>query len=199
MRLVKSLIISAALVAALYQGLSALAATTAKSIATIDLPLPKLATKPSYTEKELYCVARTVYGEARGESDYGKHLVAMVIINRAISSRKQSSLCQITSAPNQFVGAGVSVSLNNEAAFRSFMRSVDISRETLDRYVYYPTEEKALLYFHSNLRDPHWVRGHAFAFQEGRHRFFKGRIVFNESWIGRVRDRCGSSGCLSQR
>lgn len=177
MKLAKRLIFSAVLVTALYQGLSALASTHAKSTITIDLPLPQLKAESAYTEKELYCVARTVYGEARGESDYGKHLVAMVIVNRAMRSKKQVSLCQITSAPNQFAGAGVNVSLNNEAAFKSFMRAVDISRETLDRYVYYPTEEKTLLYFHSHLRDPDWLRGHPYALQEGRHRFFKDRVI----------------------
>lgn len=158
--------------------LSVSAPSSAKSTTTVFLPVPDIVSTPAYTERELYCVARTVFGEARGESVYGKHLVAMVIVNRAIRSSGPTSLCAVTSAKSQFAGAEVSLDLNTPGKFSAFMECVQVARKTLENYVYFPTEEKDILYFHSYPNDPDWLRNYAFAFQEGKHRFFKNPIAF---------------------
>lgn len=54
------------------------------------------------TENELNMIAKTVYGEARGQDDIEKAAVIWCILNRVDSSR--SSIASVITTPNQFVG-----------------------------------------------------------------------------------------------
>lgn len=51
---------------------------------------------------EVVCMARTIQGEAGGESTAGKEAVAQVILNR--SKRQNRSICQIVQQKGQFYG-----------------------------------------------------------------------------------------------
>jgi spore germination cell wall hydrolase CwlJ-like protein len=53
---------------------------------------------------QVRCMADTVYGEARGESEIGQALVAQTILNRATASRWPASLCGVVRQPRQFDG-----------------------------------------------------------------------------------------------
>lgn len=56
------------------------------------------------SDKDLGCVASTVYGEARGESEIGQALVAQTILNRTSDSRWPDSPCAVVGQHLQFTG-----------------------------------------------------------------------------------------------
>ena len=48
-----------------------------------------------HKEKELYCLAKNIYHEARGEPHLGKLAVAQVTLNRVNSKRWGSTVCEV--------------------------------------------------------------------------------------------------------
>ena len=54
--------------------------------------------QPKINAREAKCLATTIYGEARGESIYGKLAVAYTVINRAVST----TICKVVLAPYQY-------------------------------------------------------------------------------------------------
>lgn len=57
-------------------------------------------------EKEVECLAKTIYFEARGETELGKIAVARVVINRSTDPRFPNSVCkvvhQVHTQPNKY-------------------------------------------------------------------------------------------------
>lgn len=142
---------------------------------TIQISVPPLSgpeSKP-YTEDELYCLARVVFGEAKGESGRGKQLVAMVVVNRALSSEYAGDLCKVVQQDQQFHGYSASMNLAVKGDFDAFIHSYNVARETLNRYVYAPNAEKDILFFHADYVRPSWARSMERAFVEGRHIFYR--------------------------
>jgi len=52
---------------------------------------------PSYTQKDVGCMAEAIYFEARGESIAGQTAVGLVILKRAKSGRYPTSVCNVIS------------------------------------------------------------------------------------------------------
>lgn len=126
----------------------------------------------SYTVEELWCVARTVYGEARGESDYGKRLVALTIINRSV--KKGVSFCNIVNAPGQFAGAEAYPSFYSIKNKKEYVNCLEISKATIENYTDASSDEKAIYYFHSRVDNPSWASPSTLTFHEGGHKFYSG-------------------------
>lgn len=53
-------------------------------------------------EKQIDCLAKNIYFEARGEPIKGQIAVAQVVLNRLDSDDYPSNICQIVYQPNQF-------------------------------------------------------------------------------------------------
>lgn len=64
--------------------------------------VPVNATQAGYSNKELDCMARNLYHEARGESERGMIMVAEVTINRTEHKGFPSTICGVVYAPNAF-------------------------------------------------------------------------------------------------
>jgi spore germination cell wall hydrolase CwlJ-like protein len=56
-------------------------------------------------EREIDCLAKTIYHEARGESEIGKKAIAVVIMNRVNSPEFPNSICHVVYEPGQFTWA----------------------------------------------------------------------------------------------
>jgi N-acetylmuramoyl-L-alanine amidase len=54
------------------------------------------------TKKEIECLAKTIYHEARGEPEIGKKAVAIVLMNRAKSADFSNSICRVVLEEGQF-------------------------------------------------------------------------------------------------
>lgn len=56
----------------------------------------------SSTDREIDCLARNVYYEARGESKRGQLAVALVTLNRTEDARFPNTICGVVFQKNQF-------------------------------------------------------------------------------------------------
>lgn len=115
-------------------------------VPVVGLLHPSLIKTVSAAEEK--CLAVTVYGEARGESEKGQIAVAYTVLNRA----KNKSLCQVALAPKQYsifnnnpelVAAAKSQHIEprqqNPIDQRSWERAVKVSRLVMQGLVPDPT------------------------------------------------------------
>lgn len=54
--------------------------------------------------RDIQCIASTVYGEARGESELGQALVAQTIVNRVRDPRWPDDACAVVGQHRQYAG-----------------------------------------------------------------------------------------------
>ena len=109
---------------------------------------------------EMDCLAKTVYFEARGESEKGQRAVAAVVLNRVKSSRFPDTICEVvhqggTSARDcQFSWwcDGLSDQPKDEKAWEHV---VAIAREMIGGS---PDPTNGALYFHETHVTPSWRR-----------------------------------------
>lgn len=119
-------------------------------------------------------LARTIYGEARGEDDTGRRAVAHVIINRwRHGSRKDHSIAAACLRWRQFSA------WNEDDPNRAKMESVMIDSATFRRCVvsaFTAIDEddftKRALHYHTRGVEPSWSQGHEPCFQTTGHLFF---------------------------
>jgi spore germination cell wall hydrolase CwlJ-like protein len=56
------------------------------------------------TPAEITCLAQTIHGEARGESQKGQEAVGQVVINRTRSPKFPNTICAVVRQRHQFSG-----------------------------------------------------------------------------------------------
>ncbi|WP_244832405.1 cell wall hydrolase [Caballeronia sp. TF1N1] len=137
-------------------------------------------TYPTYTDADLDTVARTLWGEARGESKTGKIAVAWVIKNRVLSpvvwwGKDYASVCR---AKYQF-----SCWNSNDPNFPFLAGEREIPKSE-----YLECEDAALLvlanyqpditlgathYYAKSIKAPAWTKGAVKTVTVGSHFFFK--------------------------
>lgn len=66
------------------------------TLVTRDIPTT------SFTEKEVLCLAKNIYHEARGESYKGQLAVAVVTLNRVNSKKYSNNICDVVYERKQF-------------------------------------------------------------------------------------------------
>jgi spore germination cell wall hydrolase CwlJ-like protein len=76
-------------------------------------------TQSNSVEKEIDCLARAIYHEARGESEIGKKAVAIVTINRVNNSMFPNSICRVINEPGQFSWNRMKVRIDDFNLFMS--------------------------------------------------------------------------------
>src|SRR5262245_54546256 len=107
---------------------------------------------------ELDCLAKTIYFEARGESEKGQRAVAAVVLNRVRSSRFPDTICDVVhqggtaSRDCQFSWwcDGLSDKPKDRKAWE---RAVAIARDVINGA---PDPTKGALYFHETHVSPSW-------------------------------------------
>ena len=109
------------------------------------------------TTREIRCLARAIYYEARGEPLSGQIAVAEVIIARSEDRRWRKNLCDIIRMPYQFsfVRNGRIPRIKDTGAAQVMM---DLARNVVSGDVESPA--KGSLYFHAVSATPSWR--HAF-------------------------------------
>tara|TARA_Y100000310_G_scaffold91161_1_gene88452 strand:- start:1044 stop:1454 length:411 start_codon:yes stop_codon:yes gene_type:complete len=130
------------------------------------------------TPGDLDTAARTVWGEARGESQEGRRAVAHVLVNRWRADggvfARDATLTQAATRHRQFsswnpddpnLQAMQKVTLNN-AEFRACMRAV---LESVDS-IHDPTFGSK--HYHASHVSPDWAKGHGPAAHVGAHVFY---------------------------
>ena len=138
---------------------------------------------PGLRKHEIDIMARTIYGEARGETVRGKEAVAATIINRVNFAKKRGgywwgdSIDRVCRKPFQFsCWNDGDVNLKKIMAVKSGHRVFDsclrIARRAVGGALEDPTGG-ATHYHHVDVSPP-WSRGRAPVAEIGKHLFYKG-------------------------
>ena len=131
------------------------------------------------TDRELECLARNVYFEARGEPMSGKYAVAAVTMNRVVDPNFPSTICQVV---YQGVGLGQNMCQFSWACDRYSDRPRDAKAWEIARQVAYnalfldrPDPTGGALYFHTTRVRPVWSRTMVKVGVIGAHVFYRQR------------------------
>lgn len=145
---------------------------------SLELPHPDLHPFGNLDPDEVDVMARTIYGEARGESAVGKHAVGWVILNRvAANTWYGSSVEAVCLKPYQFscwnFGDPNFPKLRSvTAADRIFAYCIDAAEKVLSSQVADPTG--GATHYHANyIRPPAWTLGATLTVRIGIHLFYK--------------------------
>ncbi len=111
---------------------------------------------PADLDRQMECLAGTVYFEARGEPIAGQLAVAKVVINRAQSDVFPSTYCDVVYQRSQFsfVRGGKMPRIKRGSA--AWQRAKKIARIAHDGL--WDSEAKDSLYFHARYVSPRWSR-----------------------------------------
>lgn len=131
----------------------------------------------SYSDKELEVLAKTIYGEARGEPQVGQEAVAFTVLNR-IEKRSWwgRDIIRVCKYPWQFScwnsNDPNSATLNTMAGNASeLIPFLNVARRVLTGQAQNPIG-KATHYYADYIAPPSWVSGATFVTKIGRHLFY---------------------------
>jgi N-acetylmuramoyl-L-alanine amidase len=130
-------------------------------------------------ERNLTCLARNVYFEARGEPTAGQYAVAHVTMNRKASGRFSDSICGVVyqnrwdPIRNRYVGAFSWTELDvlSIPTGEEWQRAWKVAEA-----VYYGQEEPALngaLFYHATRIKPEWAKEKQAVSRIGKHVFYR--------------------------
>lgn len=123
------------------------------------------------SSRDVYCLAKNVYHEARGEHILGQYAVAQVTINRMKSQKYPSRLCDVVYDKHQFSWTLKS----NLKYYKPRGESWENSLKIAEKFLLHGYRLQGLensLYFHADYVKPKWSRYRAKEVQIGRHIFY---------------------------
>lgn len=132
-------------------------------------------------DREIDVLARTIYGEARGEPVRGKEAVACVILNRVRRARRRggywwgSDLIEVCHKPWQFScwnedDPNLEKILKVDAANSVFKTCKRVARRALGGSIKDPTD--GATHYHAIGVEPPWAKGRGVSAAIGRHVFY---------------------------
>ena len=131
---------------------------------------------------EIEVLARTIYGEARGETVAGKEAVAAVILNRVRRAEKTggtywwgATIKKVCLKPWQFScwnknDLNRSKVLGVEKTNRNFQTCLRIARRTIAGSL--KDKTGGATHYHTKSVDPIWSRGRMYSAEIGHHQFY---------------------------
>jgi N-acetylmuramoyl-L-alanine amidase len=158
-------------------GITALALFTSLSLGNLGLdhlgiqpvkPKPKPVPVAKIPKADIYCLAKNIYYEARGEPLEGQIAVAQVTLNRVASKQFHSTVCGVVYAHKQF-----SWTLDKGRKIRdrkAWSDAVDLAAAVLTKSI--PLPHFPALYFHTPQVNPRWNRGKRVVARIGNHIFY---------------------------
>lgn len=123
----------------------------------------------NYTEKDVECLAKNIYHEARGETLAGKYAVAHITINRLKTGYWGNSICKVVYAKKQF-----SWTFSNRLGKfepTQWAESENIARRSLAGYRVRGLAN-SLFYHATYIRTPNWADIKNEAATIGNHVFY---------------------------
>ncbi len=138
-----------------------------------ELPVPVKALHEranfAFTEKEIQCMARNLYFEARGEGSVGMAGVGYTVLNRVATRGYPKSICGVVHQPGQFswVKKGRNNVIRNQA---SYAHAREIAIAVMTGTIENPIDD-SIFFNHKSLRPSH-TRTAALRASLGNHRFY---------------------------
>lgn len=138
-------------------------------------------TSETKRKRDVDVLARTIYGEARGETVRGKEAVACVILNRVARAKKRGgywwgeTVEQVCLKPWQFScwnenDPNRPKIVNVEPGHRVFDVCLRIARRAVSGCLQDPTQ--GAMHYHTQDANPPWSRGRPASAEIGRHLFY---------------------------
>lgn len=123
----------------------------------------------NYSKKDLDCLTRNIYYEARGEDNRGKMAVAHVTINRLKTGYWGETICRVVYAKSQFSWTLAKKLPRPDS--KLWAESEEVARKVLAGYRVRGLAKS--LYYHSTyIKDPRWADTKHEAGQIGNHIFY---------------------------
>lgn len=116
----------------------------------------------------LFCLAMTVYYEARGEPAKGQIAVAHVVLNRAAATEYPDDICSVVFDKHQFSWTNEKVS---KPKGQAWIKSIAIARAAMDGS--WPDPTRGAKHFHSIKIAPAWSFGRHRPQRIGNHIFYR--------------------------
>lgn len=116
--------------------------------------------------KEVLCLAKTIFYEARGEPLIGKIAVAHVVLNRVKDKNYPNDICGVVHQKKQFSGVYKALDKFDE---KSFSLAFEILKEK--KYDFDPTEGS--IFYHNISVKPSWSKEYERAVRIENHIFYK--------------------------
>lgn len=106
------------------------------------------------SEKDLHCLAKTIYHEANTEPLLGKYAVAYTTINRALHPKYPGSICAVVRQPGQYswFGAGKWRVSDSE----SYKEALSIARYIVETFRHELDPTNGATMFHAKHVKPKW-------------------------------------------
>ena len=130
---------------------------------------------------EVDVLARTIWGEARGEPLSGQRAIAAVVLNRVEAARKAggsywwgNDIASVCTKPKQFScwnGEGRAILEAVNADNTAFLTAQTIARAAVADLLEDPTE--GATHFHSRSVSPFWAKGQTPTAHIGEHVFYR--------------------------
>lgn len=130
-----------------------------------------------YTTKDLDCLAKNVYHEARGEDEAGKYAVAHVTLNRLKTGYWGKSICKVVYAPKQFSWTIKRPTKPVES--ESWNDSLAIAKASL-LGARVRDLDRSLFYHADYIKTPYWADLNSRVTQIGQHIFYN---KAKNSWL----------------
>lgn len=139
--------------------------------------------KNNYSDKDIECLARNIYFEARNQSVLGQYAVGWVTINRMYSEKFPNTVCGVVHQAVRKDG----VPVRHKCQFSwycdgksdiitdniSYKRAVEIATELLNTYSNTLDVTDGATYYHANYVNPSWSRKFDKIVQIDRHIFYR--------------------------
>lgn len=132
---------------------------------------------PGYLqEQSVDLLARTMWGEARGEGEIGMQAVAAVVVNRLNSPNWPNTIEGVVLQPYQFSvwngGVAADQARAVDASDPQFAQALRIAAEVVQGRRTDPTFGATHYYAYELISAPSWAAGLAHTADIGRHRFY---------------------------
>jgi spore germination cell wall hydrolase CwlJ-like protein len=122
-----------------------------------------------HTQKDLICLAKNIYFEARGEELTGKVAVAQVTLNRVLhASNFEKTICKVVYSKDQFSWTNNSKHVINDLA--RWEDSLKVAQGVLAGKLF--IENFDALYFHAQYVKPQWQKTKQYLIKIGNHVFY---------------------------
>jgi spore germination cell wall hydrolase CwlJ-like protein len=141
------------------------------SLSYKGLEVVKTNKKISYEKLDLFCLAKNIYHEARGEKLVGKYAVAQVTLNRMHHNSYPDTVCEVVMDPFQFSWANDRSIRWTRPKGAQWQESIEIAEDVILRGKRVKGLEGALFY-HADYVRPRWKNPHAKIAQIGTHIFY---------------------------
>ena len=125
----------------------------------------------SAEEKEIKCLAKNIYYEARSEPHLGQVAVAHVTRSRVLTKKYPDSYCEVVWDEKQFSWTHDGKP-DNPYELEKFEKIYSFSKEFFKGNMP-PDPTNGALHYHANYADPFWASTGVLTVQIGKHKFYK--------------------------